>query len=73
MLDGAHSPESATNLARTVRTVWPDAPVALVVAMAADKEHRDVLTGLRELMPCAVVFTSVPIAGSNQRAAGPGE
>lgn len=40
VLDGAHTPESAAALARTLRQAFPTAPVALVVAMAEDKQHR---------------------------------
>ncbi len=72
LLDGAHSPESASNLASTVRKIFPSVPVALVVAMAQDKEHRAVLGAFRQIEPCTVVFTNVNIAGSSQRAAAPG-
>ncbi len=40
MLDGAHTAESARALATTLRAAFPTAPVALVLAMADDKEHR---------------------------------
>lgn len=40
VLDGAHTPESAAALAKTLRQAFPTAPVALVVAMAEDKQHR---------------------------------
>ena len=40
VLDGAHTPESAAALAHTLRSVFPNAPVALVMAMAEDKQHR---------------------------------
>jgi dihydrofolate synthase len=49
-----------------------DNPLALVVAMGADKDHRAVVAALRRAAPCTVVFTSVPIAGSYSRAAPPG-
>ncbi|KXZ56538.1 hypothetical protein GPECTOR_1g483 [Gonium pectorale] len=47
-------------------------PVALLLAMAEDKEHRGVVAELRRLGPRVAVFTRVPIAGSYQRAAAPG-
>ncbi|KAG2442690.1 hypothetical protein HXX76_002773 [Chlamydomonas incerta] len=47
-------------------------PVALVLAMADDKDHRAVVGALRGLAPKVAVFTSVPIAGSSRRAAAPG-
>ena len=40
VLDGAHTAESARALAQTLRAAFPTAPVALVLAMAEDKEHR---------------------------------
>jgi len=71
-LDGAHTADSATALASTLRSVFPQAPLVLVVAMAGDKELRDVVGALRALRPQVVVFTSVPIAGSYARSAPPG-
>lgn len=72
MLDGAHTADSAAALAATLRAAFPAEPVVLVVAMAGDKQHRDVLLALRRLRPAVVVFTSVPIAGSHARSAPPG-
>lgn len=72
VLDGAHTPESAAALATTLRQVFPAAPVALVLAMAGDKAHREVCMALRAVQPHVVVFTSVAIAGGRQRAASPG-
>ena len=40
VLDGAHTADSAAALAATLRSAFPDEPVVLVVAMAADKQHR---------------------------------
>ena len=40
VLDGAHTADSAAALASTLREAFPDLPVVLLVAMAADKEHR---------------------------------
>ncbi len=56
----------------TLRETFPDHPVALVVAMAADKDARAVARQLRAIRPVAVVFTAVPIVGSFERAAPPG-
>ncbi|GIL42683.1 hypothetical protein Vafri_619 [Volvox africanus] len=116
VLDGAHTAESATALATSLRTAFPgsgsgsgsgsgcaatngvdtntsisdscitsdrasvggsgittgDNPVALILAMADDKDHRGVVSELRRVQPRVVVFTSVPIAGSYRRAAAPG-
>ncbi|KAL4430613.1 hypothetical protein ABPG77_005853 [Micractinium sp. CCAP 211/92] len=73
VLDGAHTAESARALATTLRAAFPTAPVALVLAMAEDKEHREICQELRAIQPVAVIFTSVPIAGGAARAAGPGQ
>lgn len=40
VLDGAHTADSAAALADTLRAAFPTEPVVLVVAMAADKQHR---------------------------------
>jgi folylpolyglutamate synthase/dihydropteroate synthase len=40
VLDGAHTADSAAALASTLRSAFPDDPVVLLVAMAADKQHR---------------------------------
>jgi folylpolyglutamate synthase/dihydropteroate synthase len=72
VLDGAHTGESAAALAATLRAVFPDAPLAFVVAMAADKEHAAVLQQLRAAGPAAIVFTAAAIAGSMARSAPPG-
>ncbi len=68
MLDGAHTAESATAFAQTLRQYFPDAPVALVLAMASDKNHKAVMKALHQsLEPDVVLFTSVPIAGAEDR------
>lgn len=72
VLDGAHTEASAASLAATLRQAFPDRPLALVLAMAGDKEHREVLTALRAAAPKVVVFTTVAIAGSYERACPPG-
>jgi folylpolyglutamate synthase/dihydropteroate synthase len=72
VLDGAHTAASAAALAETLRAVFPGQPLALVVAMASDKEHRPVLAALRAASPAVVVFTAVHIAGSTARCAPPG-
>lgn len=43
VLDGAHTGDSAAALAATLRQAFPELPVVLLVAMAADKQHRWVL------------------------------
>ena len=53
VLDGAHTPESAAALAKTLRQAFPTAPVALVVAMAEDKQHR-CGGGVPVWWPCAL-------------------
>ncbi|KAL3150534.1 hypothetical protein ABBQ32_000350 [Trebouxia sp. C0010 RCD-2024] len=72
VLDGAHTAQSATALAETVRELFPERPVALIVAMAAGKDHKAVMAALRAVRPAVVLFTSVDIAGSSQRSCSPG-
>ncbi|KAI8473874.1 MAG: FolC bifunctional protein [Monoraphidium minutum] len=73
VLDGAHTPESGAALAAALREAFPPpAALALVVAMAGDKAHREFVAALRAARPGVVVFTSAPIAGSTQRSAPPG-
>ncbi|KAF5837251.1 Mur ligase [Dunaliella salina] len=74
VLDGAHTRESAASLVTSIRSAFPARthPLVLVVAMAEDKDARQVLAELRRLQPKAVIFTTVPIAGSYHRSAAPG-
>jgi folylpolyglutamate synthase/dihydropteroate synthase len=37
----AHTPGSATALGRTLKEVFPSNCIAMVVAMASDKDHED--------------------------------
>ncbi len=67
VLDGAHTAQSAAALADTVRGMFPDNPVALIIAMADDKDHKAVMAALRAVRPAVVVFTTVPIAAATQR------
>ncbi|KAF6254308.1 FolC bifunctional protein [Scenedesmus sp. NREL 46B-D3] len=72
VLDAAHTADSAAALASTLRTAFPEQPVALVLAMAGDKQHREVCEALQCCRPSAVVFTTVAIAAGHHRAAPPG-
>lgn len=72
VLDGAHTPASADALANTLQAVFPDAALALVVGMAADKDAAGVMAALRRAAPVAVAFTQVPIAGGLDRCAQAG-
>lgn len=72
VLDGAHTPLSAQALAATLRRAFPHKPLALIIAMANDKDHKGVVTVLQDMCPQVVVFTTCPIAGSTQRQAAPG-
>ncbi|RZC84897.1 hypothetical protein C5167_047682 [Papaver somniferum] len=68
LVDGAHTKESARSLTDTIQLTYPDAPLALVVAMANDKDH---LAFAKELLsgstPDAVILTEVSIAGGSSR------
>jgi len=68
LLDGAHTKESANALVKTIKMTFGEAPLALVVAMASDKDHvgfaREFLSG-GELE--AVLLTEADIAGGKSR------
>lgn len=72
VLDGAHTADSAAALVDTIEAAFPGTPVAVVLAMAADKPHREVCAALRRLHPAAAIFTEVAVAGGRQRSAPPG-
>lgn len=80
VLDGAHTQDSAKALTSTFNSFFPPSasldpppPLVLVLAMAADKEHAQVIEELHKgLQPIAVVFTSVDIAGARDRSCAPG-
>lgn len=74
VLDGAHTKESARRLVETVQTVFDttNGSIALVVSMANDKNHVEVLSELRKLRPCVAVFTESPVAERRYRSAPPG-
>jgi folylpolyglutamate synthase/dihydropteroate synthase len=70
--DGAHTLAAATALAATLATPpLADAPLALVLALASDKDLARVFRPLARTRPRAVFLTAVPIAGSAARAAAP--
>ncbi|XP_075633508.1 dihydrofolate synthetase-like [Castanea sativa] len=68
LLDGAHTKESANALVKTIKMTFGEAPLALMVAMASDKDHvgfaRGFLSG-GELE--AVLLTEADIVGGNSR------
>ncbi|KAJ4705886.1 Folylpolyglutamate synthase [Melia azedarach] len=68
LLDGAHTKESAKALVDTIQMTFPEARLALVVAMASDKDHlafaREFLSG-RKLE--AVLLTEADVAGGKTR------
>ena len=70
--DGAHTPDSAKCLSRTLRSIFPDSHVAVVLSMASDKDHEGFCVEIQKTKPCAVVFTDALIAGGRSRSAGPG-
>ncbi|KAG2700601.1 hypothetical protein I3843_06G006800 [Carya illinoinensis] len=69
LLDGAHTKESANALMNTIRMTFPEASLALVVAMASDKDHigfaREFLSAGGRLR--AVFLTEADIAGGRSR------
>ncbi|XP_062120239.1 dihydrofolate synthetase isoform X2 [Humulus lupulus] len=70
MLDGAHTKDSAKALVDTIQRTFPGAHLALVVAMASDKDH---VGFARELLSLsggqleAVLLTEASIAGGRSR------
>ncbi|XP_050225986.1 dihydrofolate synthetase [Mercurialis annua] len=68
LLDGAHTKESAKALVETLRMTFPKARLAIVVAMASDKDH---LAFAREFLLDkqveAVFLTEADIAGGKYR------
>ncbi|GMH19622.1 hypothetical protein Nepgr_021463 [Nepenthes gracilis] len=69
LLDGAHTQESAKALVNTIHMAFPEARLALVVAMAIDKDH---LGFAKEFLsagqrPEAVCLTEVDVAGDRVR------
>ncbi|XP_041015251.1 dihydrofolate synthetase isoform X2 [Juglans microcarpa x Juglans regia] len=69
LLDGAHTKESANALVNTIRMTFPEASLALVVAMASDKDHigfaREFLSAGERFR--AVFLTEADIAGGRSR------
>ena len=72
IVDGAHTKASARCVAETVRLLFPDSKLAVVMAMAADKDHEGFCSEIQKARPNVVVFTETPIAGGQARSAGPG-
>lgn len=75
VLDGAHTADSAAALAATLRQAFPDEPVVLVVAMAADKQHRCAHRVTACLLTvylsiCLSVYLSVAVSWPAKRLAG---
>ena len=72
IVDGAHNEDSALCLSETARSCFPDAKIALVLAMASDKDHYGFCREIQKMEPSIVVFTDVAIAGTSNRSAAPG-
>ncbi|KAK6250698.1 hypothetical protein SCA6_004703 [Theobroma cacao] len=68
LIDGAHTKESAKALLDTIQMTFPDSRLAIVVAMACDKDHlafaKELLSG-RQVE--AVFLTESNIAGGTSR------
>lgn len=74
IIDGSHTPESTEALIETIKETFPERrKLAVVLAMADDKDALGICTELRALGPVAIVFTQVDIAGARSRAAAPGK
>ena len=66
--DGAHTVESAQAFFETVGEVFPAEPLAVVVAMASDKDLEGFLMECAKAKPEVIVLTTVPVAGAMDRA-----
>jgi len=66
VLDGAHNPDGARALARSLAEYFPGQPLALVIGVYADKDHRGILEILAPLAT-RVILT----AFASRRAAAP--
>ncbi|XP_022985041.1 dihydrofolate synthetase isoform X1 [Cucurbita maxima] len=68
LLDGAHTKDSAKALVDTIQMSFPDAQLALVVAMASDKDHNGFAT---EFLQCgkleSIVLSEANIGGGKSR------
>ncbi|KAH7314751.1 hypothetical protein KP509_21G018900 [Ceratopteris richardii] len=68
VLDGAHTGTSAKVLVSTLKMVFSSEPLALVVAMASDKDHVEFCAQLLAgAAPRVVVVTEVMVAGCRLR------
>ncbi|MCO5586968.1 hypothetical protein L7F22_040913 [Adiantum nelumboides] len=68
VLDGAHTASSAKALAITLKIAFPSETLALVVAMASDKDHFEFcLELLSGAAPNMVVVTETMVAGGKHR------
>ncbi|XP_039044555.1 dihydrofolate synthetase-like [Hibiscus syriacus] len=69
LLDGAHTKDSAKALLEMIQMAFPDSRLAVVVAMASDKDQlafaKEFLSGGRQLD--AIFLTEVDIAGGTSR------
>ncbi|KAM7273606.1 hypothetical protein ACFE04_028270 [Oxalis oulophora] len=72
LLDGAHTKESAKALIEMIQMAFPDARLALVVAMASDKDHS---AFAKEFLSSkhleAAILTEASIAGGKIRTTAP--
>ena len=69
LLDGAHNPQGAEMLAGNVRSLWPETPVALVMAAMKDKDLEGMLRAL-SLLGGNLFCTEVPGLDRSETAQG---
>ncbi|EPS60518.1 hypothetical protein M569_14285, partial [Genlisea aurea] len=69
LLDGAHTKESGEALKKTIETAFPSRRLAVVVAMADDKDHVGFASAMLSsgVWPDVACFTEVDIAGERFR------
>ena len=56
LLDGGHNPHGFTAAARTLKELFPDRRIAVLMGVMADKDHADMI---RQLLPLAGKFYTV--------------
>eukprot|EP00210_Caulerpa_lentillifera_P000293 g286.t1 len=72
VLDGAHTKESATALASSIRDLFPTEALVFVLCMARDKQHEDFLSEIMEAKPDGIVFTKSTLLQESGRLLPPG-
>ncbi len=57
IFDGAHNPDGCRKLVDSVKKIWPQKPVFLVLGILADKDYARMVKTLMELRPQKIICT----------------